>query len=155
MVRAREVAAQLADGPPLVYACIKEIARETMHLPVHEAFHMVTKRKLKSVDVLYSSDRPVGGGAGLRREAQASVEGQVTPASPGKEKMAASLWDCGHFSKAGSGPPDVCNRSVAAEARIQRHFNIGLLKHALGIGIRGEGGAEGLGGAGEEGVHGS
>ena len=52
MARAREVAAQLADGPPLVYACIKEIARETMHLPIHEAFHMVTKRKLKSVDVL-------------------------------------------------------------------------------------------------------
>ncbi len=61
MVRAREVAAQLADGPPLVYACIKEIARETMHLPVHEAFHMVTKRKLKSVDVLYSSDDQLEG----------------------------------------------------------------------------------------------
>lgn len=61
MVRAREVAAQLADGPPLVYACIKEIARETMHLPVHEAFHMVTKRKLKSVDVLYSSQDQLEG----------------------------------------------------------------------------------------------
>lgn len=61
MARAREVAAQLADGPPLVYACIKEIARETMHLPIHEAFHMVTKRKLKSVDVLYSSEDQLEG----------------------------------------------------------------------------------------------
>ena len=61
MVRAREVAAQLADGPPLVYACIKEIARETTHLPIHEAFHMVTKRKLKSVDVLYSSEDQLEG----------------------------------------------------------------------------------------------
>ena len=61
MARAREVAAQLADGPPLVYACIKEIARETMHLPIHEAFHMVTKRKLRSVDVLYSSEDQLEG----------------------------------------------------------------------------------------------
>ena len=61
MVRAREVAAQLADGPPLVYACIKEIAREPTHLPIHEAFHMVTKRKLKSVDVLYSSEDQLEG----------------------------------------------------------------------------------------------
>ncbi len=58
---ARAVAAQLAEGPPLVYACIKEIARETMHLPIHEAFHMVTKRKLKSVDVLYSSEDQLEG----------------------------------------------------------------------------------------------
>ncbi len=61
MARAREVAAQLADGPPLVYACIKEIARETMHLPIHEAFHMVTKRKLESVDALYSSEDQLEG----------------------------------------------------------------------------------------------
>jgi len=61
MTRAREMAAQLADGPPLVYACIKEIARETMHLPIHEAFHMVTKRKLRSVDVLYSSEDQLEG----------------------------------------------------------------------------------------------
>ena len=61
MTRARAVAAQLAEGPPLVYACIKEIARETMHLPIHEAFHMVTKRKLKTVDVLYSSEDQLEG----------------------------------------------------------------------------------------------
>ena len=56
MARARELAAQLADGPPLVFAAIKEIARETAHLPVQQAFDMVTKRKLKTVDALYSSD---------------------------------------------------------------------------------------------------
>ncbi len=32
-----------------------------MHLPIHEAFHMVTKRKLKSVDVLYSSEDQLEG----------------------------------------------------------------------------------------------
>ena len=41
---------------PLVFAAIKEITRETAHLPVQQAFDMVTKRKLKSVDILYSSD---------------------------------------------------------------------------------------------------
>jgi crotonobetainyl-CoA hydratase len=61
MARARALASQLAEGPPLVYACIKEIARETMHLPVHEAFHMVTKRKLASVDKLYSSEDQLEG----------------------------------------------------------------------------------------------
>jgi crotonobetainyl-CoA hydratase len=61
MVRARELAAQLADGPPLVYACIKEIARETAHLPIAEAFDKVTKRKLPSVDKLYSSEDQLEG----------------------------------------------------------------------------------------------
>ena len=61
MTRARALAAQLADGPPLVYACIKEIARETQHLPIHEAFHLVTKRKLPTVDKLYASEDQLEG----------------------------------------------------------------------------------------------
>jgi len=61
MGRARALAAQLADGPPLVYACIKEIARETTHLPIQQAFDLVTKRKLKSVDTLYGSDDQLEG----------------------------------------------------------------------------------------------
>lgn len=61
MVRARELAAQLAEGPPLVFAAIKEVARETAHLPVQQAFDMVTKRKLKTVDTLYSSEDQLEG----------------------------------------------------------------------------------------------
>lgn len=61
MARARKLAAQLADGPPLVLAAIKEIVRETSHLPVQAAFDIVTKRKLKTVDVLYSSEDQVEG----------------------------------------------------------------------------------------------
>ena len=56
MIRAREVAAMLADGPPLVFAAIKEVVRETAHLPIQQAFDLVTRRKLKSVDVLYLSE---------------------------------------------------------------------------------------------------
>ncbi|MDE2385887.1 MAG: crotonobetainyl-CoA hydratase [Alphaproteobacteria bacterium] len=61
MARAREVAAQLADGPPLVFAAIKEVDRETAHLPVQQAFNMVTKRKLPTVDKLYSSEDQLEG----------------------------------------------------------------------------------------------
>ncbi|MDH5227170.1 MAG: enoyl-CoA hydratase-related protein, partial [Gammaproteobacteria bacterium] len=56
MARAREVADQLASGPPLVFAAIKEIVRETAHLPVQQAFDMVTRRRLPTVDVLYGSE---------------------------------------------------------------------------------------------------
>ena len=56
MPRARELAQQLAEGPPLVFAAIKEIIRETSHLPVQQAFDMVTKRRLPTVDKLYASE---------------------------------------------------------------------------------------------------
>ena len=56
LTRAREIAGLLASGPPLVYAAIKETLRETLHLSVQQAFDLVTKRKLKTVDRLYSSE---------------------------------------------------------------------------------------------------
>jgi crotonobetainyl-CoA hydratase len=61
MARARELADLLAAGPPLVFAAIKEVVRETMHLPVQEAFDMVTKRRLPTVDRLYSSEDQLEG----------------------------------------------------------------------------------------------
>jgi crotonobetainyl-CoA hydratase len=61
MTKARELADLLASGPPLVYAAIKQVVRETMHLPVQSAFNMVTKRKLQTVDVLYSSEDQLEG----------------------------------------------------------------------------------------------
>jgi len=61
MLRARELADLLSRGPPLVYAAIKETLRETMHLPIQESFDLVTKRKLKSVDALYSSEDQLEG----------------------------------------------------------------------------------------------
>jgi crotonobetainyl-CoA hydratase len=61
LTRARALAAQLADGPPLVFAATKEIDRETGHLPIHTAFEMVTKRKLPTVDKLYSSEDQLEG----------------------------------------------------------------------------------------------
>src|SRR5215208_5549310 len=40
MARARELAGQLSDGPPLVFAAIKETVRETLHLPIQDAFDL-------------------------------------------------------------------------------------------------------------------
>ena len=61
MARARELAELLSSGPPLVYAAIKETLRETMHLPLQQAFDLVTKRRLETVDRLYSSEDQLEG----------------------------------------------------------------------------------------------
>jgi len=61
MPRAREIADQLADGPPLVFAAIKETVRETLHLPLQDAFDLVTQRRLNTVDLLYSSEDQLEG----------------------------------------------------------------------------------------------
>ena len=61
MSRAREVAALLAAGPSLVYAAIKEVDRETAHLPVHEAMGLITGRKLATIETLYSSEDQLEG----------------------------------------------------------------------------------------------
>ena len=56
MERAREIADRLAAGPPLVFAAIKEVIRETNHLSIQQAFDRVTKRLLPAVDKLYGSE---------------------------------------------------------------------------------------------------
>ena len=66
----------LAEGPPLVFAAIKETLRETMHLPVQEAFNLVTKRKLATVDMLYSSEDQLEGAKPLPKSARPSGRGR-------------------------------------------------------------------------------
>ncbi len=56
MDRAREIAELLASGPSLVFAAIKEVARETEGLPFRDALALVTGRKLPTVDTLYGSE---------------------------------------------------------------------------------------------------
>jgi crotonobetainyl-CoA hydratase len=40
MAKAREIARQLADGPPLLFPAIKQLLRHTEMLPEHEAFEL-------------------------------------------------------------------------------------------------------------------
>ncbi len=61
MSRAREVAALIASGPPLVYAAIKEIVRDAEDSKFQDAMNRITKRQLRSVDVLYSSEDQLEG----------------------------------------------------------------------------------------------
>ncbi len=59
--RVREVAATLASGPPLVFAAIKEVAREAEALTFQDAMNRITKRQLATVDTLYDSEDQLEG----------------------------------------------------------------------------------------------
>lgn len=61
MARAREMAALLASGPPLVYAAIKEVVRDAEDSKFQDAMNRITKRQLRSVDVLYGSEDQLEG----------------------------------------------------------------------------------------------
>ncbi len=55
MSEARAMARLLANGPPLVYAAIKEVVREAEDSKFQDALNRVTRRQLRSVDLLYGS----------------------------------------------------------------------------------------------------
>lgn len=54
--RVWEVAEQLVSGPPLVFAAIKEVAREAEGMKFQDALNRITKRQFETVDVLYGSE---------------------------------------------------------------------------------------------------
>lgn len=56
MPRAWELARVLADGPPLVYAAIKEVVREAEAMRAQDALRRVGERRFPTVDRLYSSE---------------------------------------------------------------------------------------------------
>ncbi len=56
MTRARELAAHIASGPPLVMAAIKEIVREAEDSKFQDCMNRITSRSLATVDTLYGSE---------------------------------------------------------------------------------------------------
>lgn len=56
MERAFELARELEAGPPLVFAAIKEVWRETEAMAFQAAMNRVTRRQLETVDRLYGSE---------------------------------------------------------------------------------------------------
>ena len=54
--QARKMAQTLASGPPLVYAAIKEIVRDAEDSKFQDSMNRITKRQLKTVDILYGSE---------------------------------------------------------------------------------------------------
>jgi crotonobetainyl-CoA hydratase len=51
-----KVARELAAGPPLVFAAIKEVARAAESMQFQEAMNWITKRQFATVDKLYGSE---------------------------------------------------------------------------------------------------
>ena len=56
MDEAWALAQTLAEGPPLVYAAIKEIVRDAEDSKFQDAMNRITKRQLATVDTLYGSE---------------------------------------------------------------------------------------------------
>ena len=61
MEEAHKLAAQLADGPPLVFAAIKEIVREAEDMKFQDAMNRITKSQLATVERLYRSEDQLEG----------------------------------------------------------------------------------------------
>ena len=61
MNRARELAGVLAAGPPLVFAAIKEVARESERLTFGEAIDRVMRKDFPTVAALYGSEDQMEG----------------------------------------------------------------------------------------------
>lgn len=61
MPKARDLAAHIASGPPLVMAAIKEIVREAEDMRFQDMLSRITKRQLRTVDRLYSSEDQLEG----------------------------------------------------------------------------------------------
>ena len=56
MDQAWEMARLLASGPPLVFAAIKEVVREAEGAKFQDTMNKVTRRQLRTVDILYGSE---------------------------------------------------------------------------------------------------
>ncbi len=54
--RAWDLAKLLASGPPLVFAAIKEVAREAESMKFQDMMNRITKMQLATVDTLYNSE---------------------------------------------------------------------------------------------------
>jgi len=61
MDRAWALAEMLAAGPPLVFAAIKEVAREAEAMTFQAAMNRITKRQFATVDTLYDSEDQMEG----------------------------------------------------------------------------------------------
>lgn len=61
MDRAWDLARLLASGPPLVYAAIKEVVRDAEDAKFQDSMNRITKRQLRTIDVLYASEDQMEG----------------------------------------------------------------------------------------------
>ena len=74
--RAWNIARQLADGPPLVFAAIKEVVREAEAMRAQDALRRVGKRKFPTVDRLYDSDDQLEGARAFAEKREPKWKGR-------------------------------------------------------------------------------
>ncbi len=61
MEQAHALAAMLADGPPLVFAAIKEVVREAENMKFQDALDKITGSEFPTIKTLYTSDDQLEG----------------------------------------------------------------------------------------------
>jgi crotonobetainyl-CoA hydratase len=61
MEEARKMADDLAAGPPLVFAAIKEIVREAEDMKFQDAMNRITRSQFETVERLYRSEDQLEG----------------------------------------------------------------------------------------------
>ena len=81
MAKAREIARQLAAGPPLLFPAIKQLLRHTEMVPEHEAFEL--HDSLDVVQQVIRSDD-------LKEGTRAFTEKSASPAGPAAEPLPRS-----------------------------------------------------------------
>ena len=74
--RAHELAVTLAEGPPLVYAAIKEVSRAAENMRFQDALDGITGKKFPTVDKLYSSEDQLEGARAFTEKRKPQWQGR-------------------------------------------------------------------------------